>query len=214
MGRYSTGAMASEQIIRIELPYLIRNRYIEKGYFKQCSLNWTSGDCITVYSNYTNSDKYIRLIYTATNRNTGEKKDFDYKIELTTIPSNLGRGEIIYFVCPQTGRKSRVLYKCYGSEVWKSRYAYKTRIYYHSQLSSRLNVYNDKFWQLEKLIKKLMPTVRKQDYKGKTTRLRKRISMLSDKMDKFDELRWQYLPKAVLKDMAAMRSSAKEFYGF
>ena len=214
MGRYSTGAITTNEVIRIELSYLLKNKYIEKGCIKQLNLSWTNGSNITVITCYKDDDKYIRLIHTTTNNRTGESKDYDYKIKLTTIPSNLGIGEIVYFLCPQTGRKARILYKCYGSEIWKSRFSYKTRIYYQSQIASKLNVYNDKFWKLERLIEKIEPTVRKQQYKGKATRLMTRISMLRKKRNKFDELRWQYLPKAVSKDMAAMRTSAKKFYGF
>ncbi|HPQ79447.1 MAG TPA: hypothetical protein PLG47_03285 [Candidatus Dojkabacteria bacterium] len=212
MGRYSTGAMVTSEVIRIELPYLIRKKLIQKGCQKQFTLSWTNGSNITVISNYIGNDISIRLIYCTTFHNTGEKKDYDYKINLTTIPSNLGRGEILYFVCPSTGRKARILYKCYGSEIWKSRFAYRKRIYYQSQISSKLNFHNDSFWNLTSLLNKIEADKRKKTYKGKPTRIYKRIISIKEKIEKHEWLRWEYLPKAVMKDLNRMGITAKEFY--
>jgi hypothetical protein len=44
-------------------------------------------------------DKYLRIHYTQTDRDTDEKKDFDYKIPLTTTPCRYG-GVRYWFTCP------------------------------------------------------------------------------------------------------------------
>jgi len=48
---------------------------------------------------------YIRLQY------SHGKEDFDYRIELELVPSNLGVGMIWYFKCPGTGKRARKLYR-------------------------------------------------------------------------------------------------------
>ena len=42
---------------------------------------------------------YVKFNYTVTDRNTGEKTDYDYKVQLTTTPCNLG-GVRYWFICP------------------------------------------------------------------------------------------------------------------
>jgi hypothetical protein len=43
-------------------------------------------------------EKYARFIYAQTERSTGEKKDFDYKVPIVTTPCHLG-GERYWFKC-------------------------------------------------------------------------------------------------------------------
>jgi hypothetical protein len=68
--------------------------------------------------------KIHQAYYTLT-KPSGEEFKLDYKIQLTSIPSNLGRGEVLYFVCPTSGRRARILYRAYGSHYFKSRQAYR-----------------------------------------------------------------------------------------
>ena len=48
---------------------------------------------ITIISDW--DERYIRLVYTLRDYRSGGKHEYDYKIFLTTIPSNLGKGEIL-----------------------------------------------------------------------------------------------------------------------
>ncbi len=128
----------------------------------------------------------LKLKYTITFNDSGEKEDCDYSIQLTTIPSNLGRGEMLYLVCPITGRRARILYKCYGSKIWKSRWAYRHWIYYPSQQCSKLDYHNTRYWALDREINEYQGRSRKKLYKGKETRLQKRIKLLRKKQDYYD----------------------------
>ena len=44
-------------------------------------------------------EQHLRIYYTQTDRYTEEKKDFDYKIPLTTTPCHYG-GSRYWFICP------------------------------------------------------------------------------------------------------------------
>ncbi len=61
-------------------------------------------------------DKYIQLVYTQTDRDTDEKRDFNYKIPLTTTPCRYG-GIRYWFICPwykngnYCGKRVGTLYK-------------------------------------------------------------------------------------------------------
>lgn len=182
MGRYSTGAMTTEQVIRIELSYLIKKGYIKKDHHIKASLTWTNDSSIGFESYYIGDDPYIRLKYNITKNATGEVTSHDYKIHLATVPSNLGKGEVVYMICPVTGNRCRVLYKCYGSLTWKSREAYQHRIYYESQIEPK-SVRPYKYLFCDRQFEELYKKAKKSHYRGKPTRLMKRIETLERKSD-------------------------------
>lgn len=49
------------------------------------------------------SDSFVRFTYTQTNRETGNKRKFDYKTTLTSTPCYFG-GRRYWFICPLTVR--------------------------------------------------------------------------------------------------------------
>jgi hypothetical protein len=199
MGRHSTGVCTTGEVHRIELSYLLRQGFIRNHRKVSGTLSWTNGSCISFESSFTDEEKYLRLIYYIQNSYTGEKTNHDYKILLTTIPSNLGKGEIIYFVCPSTGKRARILYRCYGSPIWKCRIAYRYRIYYESQQCSKLDFHNRRYWALEKQIETLNKQVCKKLYRGRYTRQAVRLTRLKVKQLYHDRMRWLIVPQYIQK---------------
>ena len=213
MGRHSTGSATASGAMRIELSFLLKKGYIKKDCIITGTLSWNNDSRISIESCYTESQKYIRLVYTTTYHNTGGKKDFDYKIYFTTIPSNLGKGEVVYFICPSTGRKARILYKCYGSDTWKSRFAYKNRIYYYSQTQSRHDYHNSRYWEIDKELEKLYSQNKKKKYRGMKTNWLKRANRLEAKQEEHDFLRWTVITKSMEKAIHEMGFQVGEFRG-
>lgn len=191
MGRYTTGAITTREAIRIELSYLIKMEMIKKGFKLSTSLGWTNGYSIKIETSYgIEQENYVRVIYSLTDRE-GNKKNYDYKIRLVTVSSNLKKGEILYLLCPVTSKKCRILYRCYGSSIWKSRNAYQNRIYYKSQISTKADNWNDKYWNYEDEIIRLMTAYRKQyTYKGSPTRRALKLQKLYSLQDQADRMRW------------------------
>jgi hypothetical protein len=210
MGRPSTGAWTVYESLRIELPYLLQQGYIKKGCIIQGSLNWsnqhgTPTGSISFRSSYLGgADSFLQVSYTLTRE--GEKKDVCYKIYFHEQPSNLGKGHVLYFLCPQTGRKCRILYKAYGCEQFKSKQAYSHRLYYDCQQASRFNRYNDAYWRLDSHIKKLKAKGKgwKRNYKGQPTKAAQRYQRLWEKQNLMEKLRWHpdFVPKAVRGELA------------
>jgi hypothetical protein len=204
MGRYSTGAITTGEALRLEINCLFKDGYIEKGCVVSASISWTSGANIIIRTDFTNPQPFITLNYTHTGRD-GVKQSINYVVNIEGVPSNLGSGLNYYFVCPFTGKRAKILYSCYGSPYFKSRGAYKNRIYYRPQISSKLNYHNDRYWQLDKEIDKLQKQRRKEVYKGKKTRLTNRIERLKKQRDGFDTIRWGMMPKALLKQLGGRK---------
>jgi hypothetical protein len=201
MGRKSTGAYTTGECKRIELSYLLKEGYLVKGRRTMATLSWTNTSSeITILTCYKEDEKYIELIYTTTYRNDGSTKKFRYKVYIQAVPSNLGKGEVLYFICPESGNKCRILYKAYLCDIWKSRTAYSHRIYYSLQQCSKLDRYNTKYWILDK---KLYPPKRKRvnaTYNGVKSRTAIRNEKMWDEYDRMERLRWSPLgiPKRLL----------------
>ena len=201
MGRYSTGAWTTDECLRIELSFLLKKGYLVRGKQTSGSLNWSSdgepsGNIRIISSWLIGPAKrpYIRLIYTMTDRTTGEKEDRDDTVYLEARPSNLGKGEVLYFICPSSGQRCRVLYKAYDCPIWKSRQSYQHRIYYPSQQSSKREYANNRYWQLDSQIEKLQGKRGPGTYKGKPTKRAERLKRLKFQQWEADHLR--FLPEA------------------
>jgi len=198
MAKYRTG-ITTKEIPRIELSTLLKRGFIQKDAIVKGIFKWTDGSEIGIESTYTEKEQFIRLFYMITDQKN-VAYEYDYQIQLTFIASNLGKGQVPYFICPEIGKRCRILFKAYGSHKWKCRDAYNKTIFYESQVCSKYNRYNDEYWKLDKQIKKLEEETRNQSYyNGKPTRRFKRLERLRDKQRRANCLRWQpeYLPKSV-----------------
>jgi len=200
MGRSSRSAITTTEAMRLEISIFTKRGYFKTDSCFSSSFSWTNGSSISYDLFFMDERQEIRLHYWNQN-NSGERNDMDYIIQLTSVPSNLGKGEVWYFVCPQTGRKTKILYKAYGSLHFKSREAYQNRIYYPSQISSKLNYNCDRFWELKRRLEKLNPLCRKNHYQGKETRLMGRIRSLEAQKEYHDSLMWSIMPKSLIKKM-------------
>jgi len=108
----------SDSLKKISTSFLKEHKYFE-GY-RGGTIKWTSGwseNKSSVGINVsTGDDNYLRIYYTQTDNYTQEKKDFDYKIPLTTTHCNYG-GKRYWFICPwykngnYCGKRVGVLYK-------------------------------------------------------------------------------------------------------
>lgn len=183
MPKPNTGAVTNRQTQRIEISHLLKNEYLKKDCIISGLLTWNNESSVSIRSVYTDAEKYIHLEYTSTIHSTGIKTAYDYKIQLIEKKSNLGKGKVLFFRCPQNGKLCRILYSCYGSGIFKSRTAFKKRIYYGLQLSSKAQKGANRLEELENRIETFKKPV-KSHYKGKETRTIKQYYKLFDAKEK------------------------------
>jgi len=187
MGRYSTGVAVTDNILRIDIRQLVRIGTIVKGYSKSGTLSWTkgSGEKSSVHyeSYYIGDIRCLNLSYTHTDYYTGQKVHHEERIVLDAIPSNLGegKGEVLYFLCPESWNRCRILYYAYGSNVFKCRKAYRQRIYYPQQISSKNLRFLKRVFAVEDRLEELYKLRETNYYRGRLTRRRKRINRLIQK---------------------------------
>lgn len=175
---------------RIELKFLLKNAYIIKGHCKKSVLSWKNSygepsGRISIESCFTDSEKWIRLFYTQTGRD-GNKTDLDYKINIHSRTSNLGFGNIYYFICPVNYNYCRILYMGYGSDIFKSRTAYRNRIYYPIQTTSKNYYALQRKFDLEKIIESMRSKRMKKTYRGNITKSYERYKRLENQLQYFE----------------------------
>lgn len=191
MGRNTTGAIHHFHSIKLSMKYLKRINSTSKVSLNE-RMEWSfRGEyygAINYDVSFDDENRYLRLKYVHTDHN-GQKSSMDYKIRIIGIPSNLGKGENLYFVCPISYKLCKILYKCYDSNYFKCREAYSNRIYYTSQMYSKKDRVNNYYFELENEINDLKKKQVKGHYMDQKTRLQQRISKLERKSIQFDEER-------------------------
>jgi hypothetical protein len=151
--------------------------YLNNG-IKEGVISWSiSGEVhsrIGIKSNISEYNKFITLDY---NQN-GEV--INYNVHFVSIPSNLGKGEILYFVCPSTGKHCRKLYL--NSKYFLHREAFNY-LYYEKQNESKKNrrliSILDKVYLKDEVYKQQFKKHFKTHYNGKVT---KRYQKILDKI--------------------------------
>ncbi|MCX5635444.1 MAG: hypothetical protein NTW55_06380 [Planctomycetota bacterium] len=132
-------------------------------------------------------EPYVKLNYTITDRNSGEKTDYDYKIRLATTQCHFG-GVRYWFICPLSrngvscGRQVGTLFLSSGGKYFGCRHCYD--LSYESRNECRLG----RFGQLGYLLKAerqyedLQNTVKRWTYKGRPTRKARKLQVLEQRM--------------------------------
>lgn len=162
-----------EDVKKIEASFLRKHGYF-KGW-RNGTITWTSGwsgdkSSVGVEVSTLDGEDYLRIHYTQTEWRTGEKKDFDYKIPLTTTPCVYG-GQRYWFICPwykngvYCGRRVAKLYK--DGDYFACRHCYN--LTYESR---KLSGVAKSFGRIISIpeVEKAREEVRRMYYKGKPTK--------------------------------------------
>lgn len=201
MGRYSTGATTVNAAQRIEMSYLIKRGYFScfgKQYGSHTQqMSWTDSSSIGVETVHKPNETYLRLYYTITDNRTGEKTEMDYKVFIEYKPSNLGKGSVLYFRCPVSNKRCRILYRAYGSQYFKAKEAYKNRLYYTTQLSSKNYLPFDQYREAEAKYDRLIQSKKRQQttFKGKRTKHNLKVDALDLKVTRLDAISLKILQR-------------------
>jgi len=187
----SQGIYTTDNSLRIEMSYLLRNKMLKNNSILSGNITWNNRGVKTgeigFISEIKESERYIRLIYVNTNHSTNAVVKYDYKVNIIPVKSNIGKGYVYYFECPISKRLCRVLYQAYNSGYFKCRQAFQNRIFYPLQTISKKYYSLQRYYDLESLLNKIYYEKKyfKETYRGKETRAYKRIKKLTEKLEYF-----------------------------
>ncbi|BFT95181.1 MAG: hypothetical protein MNSN_04940 [Minisyncoccus archaeiphilus] len=174
----------ADGVKKISISFLKKNGYL-KGW-RSGTITWTSGydehkSSVGIEVSTVSSDSYLRINYTQTDNYSGEKKDFDYKIPLTTTPCRFG-GKRYWFVCPwykngvYCGRRVGTLYK--DGDYFACRHCYDLT-YASKNVNRRYKMFPlFNVLTIEQKIEELEKSIKCRYYNGKPTKKQKRLDLL------------------------------------
>jgi hypothetical protein len=168
------------EALQIHISKLKEWNYLNLEQLKNGTITWSSNGekiaSISITVNCNCKEPYIELIY---NSNNEPRR---YKVRLISIPSNLDKGRIWYFLCPQTNKRCRKLYLVNGYFFHRNAfngcmYACQTE----SKQWRRLKRTYDSLFEQDKFYEQMYSKHFKTHYKGKPTKryikLMKQISI-------------------------------------
>lgn len=174
MAKFPTFPTLYNKALQIDISKLKGWGYLNPEQIKSGTLNWSrngeSTGSISIQVNTHSEQPYIELDY----KYRDEPRN--YKVYLTSIPSNLGKGEIWYFICPHTKKRCRKLYLIGGyflhREAFKGcMYETQTQSKKYRQLDKTLGAY----FEIDNLYEELYKKNFKKTYAGKPTKKYLRI---------------------------------------
>lgn len=107
-----------------------------------------------------------------------------YHYRIVEVPSNLGRGHLLYFRCPFTNRRSRTLYRPSLGYAFAHRTAFRPTLGYVSQLAGR-RYHLNRSHQLQAQSEDLAETIVRWEYAGSPTKKAQRWQALQDRADDY-----------------------------
>jgi hypothetical protein len=180
MPKPSTYPTLFNEALQLNISKLKGWDYLEQS--KRGVINWSSNGSpigsISIRSRITDDQKNIELDYKF--RDEPRK----YKIQLVSVPSNLGKGSVWYFLCPETGKRCRKLYSIGGYFLHRS--AFRGCMYISQTKSKKwreMEILFGSYFDKEGYIEQLYSKHFKKFYNGKPT---KRYLKLLKKIDEAD----------------------------
>jgi len=188
MGRYYySKKQEADGLKTLDVHFLKKHGYLtadEKWGSVNYSINGEPTGSISIRVKKAEHSHNITLIYTQTDNNTGEKKDFNYKNEIVSIPCHFG-GVRHYFICGLSksgvycGRRVAKLYK--GGDYFGCRHCYE--LTYSSRKDNKQFRGLARMFAIEKKIEKLEARTKRRMYAGKPTRQYRKLQYLYSQED-------------------------------
>jgi hypothetical protein len=193
MGRPYTGADYTTSAYQLRVGDLRRGGVIVHGRTVRATITWAEGGpTLDIESTWTDREQSLSLSF-----RLGEES-WTQRIALQTSPSPL-QGELLYFICPRSGKTCRKLYRAYHSRGFYHRTAFGYRLYYPQQASSTYKRADRQLLAAERKLEKLQAKRRTSTYLGQPTRRAVRIAQLQEEAERLEVLRWspQFMPKGI-----------------
>lgn len=158
-----------DEVSQLNITRLKEWGYLKPEQIKSGTIHWSIRGkeiaCISIKSNTRTIDPFIELNYLY------KDEPRNYKVSLVCLPSNLGKGHIWYFLCPETNKRSRKLYLVGGYFLHRDAF---NGCMYDSQTKSKKwrdmeKVYGS-YFDCDKYFKELYSKHFKKFYNGKPTK--------------------------------------------
>lgn len=182
------------EALQISISKLKEWEYLNPEQIKSGTITWSRNGSqtgsISIKVNTHSEQLYIELSYKVDN------EPRNYKVRLVTMHSNLGKGRIWYFLCPQTNKRCRKLYLIGGYFLHRDAfngcmYETQTQSKKYRQLDKTLGAY----FRTDDLYSQLYQKHFKKTYAGKPT---KRYLRIIEQIHKAESIPHYEIERAML----------------
>jgi hypothetical protein len=181
------------EALQISISKLKEWEYLDPEQIKSGTITWSRNGSqtgsISIKVNTKSEQPYIELDY----KYRDEPRN--YKVRLVSIPSNLGKGLIWYFLCPHTRKRCRKLYSIGGYFLHREAfrgcmYETQTQSKKYRQLDKTLGAY----FKSDNLYSELYKKNFKKTYAGKPT---KRYLRIMEQIQKAESIPYHEIERAM-----------------
>ena len=158
-----------DEVKTVSTSFLSKHGYLKKNQWQSGTITWSRNGnktgSISIRVNTLLENPYLELDYKSNDT------PINYQVPLVSIPSNIGKGVIWYFICPHTGKRCRKLYLIGGYFYHRSAFRgcmYEKQTYSHS--NRWLGKQFDKLLGCEKAYEQIYSKHFKKEYNGKPTK--------------------------------------------
>ncbi len=182
------------EALQIPISKLKSCGYLNPEQIKSGTLKWSRRGnptgSISIKVNTKSEQPYIELDYNY------RDEPRNYKVYLTSTPSNLNKGEIWYFICPQTKKRCRILYNVGGYFLHREAF---DGCMYETQTQSKRYRKMDKtlgaYFRSDNLYSEMYKKNFKKMYAGKPT---KRYLRIMEQIQKAESIPYHEIERAIL----------------
>lgn len=179
MPKPSTCPTLYDNCLQISIATLKRCQFLKPEHFASGNLTWSSNGnktgSIGIVINTRTESPYLELNYKANGN------PIKYSIQLVSIPSNIGKGVIWFFVCPQTGKRCRKLHLAENYFYHRSAFRgcmYETQTHSHKYRNLH------KVFASDEIDKQIYSKHFKTHYGGKPTKRYLRLTKQAERLSK------------------------------
>jgi len=183
-----------DEALQISISKLKEWEYLNPEQIKSGTITWSRNGnqtgSISIKVNTHSEQPYIELDY----KYRDEPRN--YKVRLVSIPSNLGKGLIWYFLCPHTKKRCRKLYSIGGYFLHREAFSgcmYETQT--HSKKYRQLDKTFGAYFKIDNLYSELYKKNFKKYYAGKPT---KRYLRIMEQIQKAENIPYHEIERAML----------------
>jgi hypothetical protein len=178
----------------VSISFLTKHGYLRPNQWRSGTITWSRNGkktgSISILVETQPEKSYLQLDYKC------NEAPINYRVQLVSAPSNLGKGVVWYFICPSTGKRCRKLYL--AETYFYHRSAFKGCLY-EKQTQSKKSRYLDKtlgeYFRAEQLYELLYKKHFKKHYAGKPT---KRYLKLTQQIKRAESITYQEIESALL----------------
>ena len=175
MPRPHTFPTLYENLKTITISFLSKQEYLKPNHCQIGGIAWYNRDghktgSASILVNTQSENSYLELSYKY------NETPINYRVQLVSLPSNLGKGLVWYFICPYTNKRCRKLYL--ADTYFYHRSAFRGCVYEkqtHSRKYRQLYKKVGVCFQTDQLYDQLYKKHFKKQYAGKPTKKYLRI---------------------------------------